>query len=178
MMTSDKTLARNAVGDPQAFGELFDRYALRVYRYTYSRVHHRENAEDITSQVFHDALQNIDQYKPIAPFSAWLFTIARRRIADFFRKSVPAEQLDDETPHDSVEILTDVIKSEELRQLEEQLKTLADDERELLRLRFAACMHYKEIASLLDKKPGAVKIAIYRLINRIKVNMENSDGSK
>ena len=48
-MTSDKTLARKATHDPDAFGELFDRYSLRIYRYTYSRVHHHESAEDITT---------------------------------------------------------------------------------------------------------------------------------
>ena len=66
-MTSDKILARRAAQDPEAFGELFDRYALKIYRYTYSRVRHHESAEDITSQVFHDAFENIRQYRPMAP---------------------------------------------------------------------------------------------------------------
>ena len=176
-MTSDKTLARKAAHDPDAFGELFDRYSLRIYRYTYSRVHHHESAEDITSQTFHDALKSIDQYKPIAPFGAWLFTIARRRIADFFKKSRPTEELSEEVSQDSQGILTGVIQKEGLGQLAEQLQTLSDEDRELLRLRFAAEMRYKDIAILVNKSPGAVKIAIYRLLNRLKENMENPDGS-
>ena len=177
-MTSDKTLARKAAYDPEAFGNLFDRYALKIYRYTYSRVHHHESAEDITSQVFHDAYKSIEQYRPIAPFSAWLFTIARRRIADSFRGEKPTEALTDDVPQESQGILTGIIKKEDLEDLVEQLQLLDDRERELLRLRFAGGMRYKDIAVLVEKTPGAVKIAIYRLLDRLKENMENPDGSK
>lgn len=177
-MTSDKALARKTPHDPEAFGELFDRYALRIYRYTYSRVRHRESAEDITSQVFHDAFKSIGQYRPVAPFSAWLFTIARRRIADFYKKSRPTEELSEEVPQDSAGILTGVIQNEDLGHLEEQLQTFDEGERELLRLRFAGEMRYKEIALLVNKSPGAVKIAIYRLLDRLKADMEQTDGTK
>lgn len=176
-MTSDQTLARRAAYDPEAFGELFDRYALKIYRYTYSRVRHHESAEDITSQVFHDAFENISQYRPVAPFSAWLFTIARRRIADFFRKSNPVTALTEELPQDRPEILDQLGAQEEHQRLAGQLEALDEDERELLRLRFAAEMPYKDIAALVNKKSGAVKIAIYRILDRLKANMEKTDVS-
>jgi RNA polymerase sigma-70 factor (ECF subfamily) len=175
-MTSDKSLARKAAQNPDAFGELFDRYSLKIYRYTYSRVHHHETAEDITSQAFRDALESIGQYKPIGPFAAWLFTIARRRIADFFRRKNPTDELQDDLPQESPEILDRVVHREDLRDLEAQLLALNEEERELLRLRFAAEMRYKDIAVLVGKTPGAVKIAIYRLLNRLKENMEKTDG--
>jgi RNA polymerase sigma-70 factor (ECF subfamily) len=155
---------------------LFDRYSLKIYRYTYSRVHHHETAEDITSQAFRDALESIGQYKPIGPFAAWLFTIARRRIADFFRRKNPTDELQDDLPQESPEILDRVVHREDLRDLEAQLLALNEEERELLRLRFAAEMRYKDIAVLVGKTPGAVKIAIYRLLNRLKENMEKTDG--
>ena len=177
-MTSDKILARKASQDPKAFGDLFDRYALRIYRYCYSRVPHRESAEDITSQVFQDALEHIDQYRPSGPFAAWLFTIARRRVADHYRTLKPAEELSEEISQGNPEILASVIQQENLRQLENSLQALDDNELELLRMRFAAGMHYKEIAALVDKTPGAVKIAIYRLLDRLKVKMEKTDDSQ
>jgi RNA polymerase sigma-70 factor (ECF subfamily) len=177
-MTSDKTLARKAVQDPSAFGELFDRYSLRIYRYCYSRASHRESAEDITAQVFQDALENIDQYRPVGPFAAWLFTIARRRIADHYRTLKPTEALSEEIPQGNPEVLASVIQKENLQQLEQCLQELDDYELELLRLRFAAGMRYKDIAALVEKKPGAVKIAIYRLLDRLKEKMEKTDDSK
>lgn len=176
-MTSDKALARKAAHDPNAFGELFDRYSLRIYRYVYSRVCHQESAEDITSQTFHDAFTGIERYQPVAPFSAWLFTIARRRIADFYKQSRPVEELSEEVPQETSGILAGVIHNEDLGCLEEQLQALKEEERELLRLRFAGEMRYKEIALLVDKTPGAVKIAIYRLLDRMKENMEQTDGT-
>ena len=60
----------------------------------------------------------------------------------------------------------------------DQLEKLDEDERGLLRLRYAAEMPYKDIAALVNKKPGAVKIAIYRLLDRLKANMEKTDASK
>lgn len=177
-MTSDKTLARKAVQDPKAFGELFDRYAIRIYRYCYSRASHRESAEDITAQVFQDALEHIDQYRPIGPFAAWLFTIARRRIADHYRALKPTEELSEEILQGNPEVLASVIQKENLQQLEQCLQELDDYELELLRLRFAAGMRYKDIAALVEKKPGAVKIAIYRLLDRLKEKMEKTDDSK
>ena len=177
-MTSDKTLARKAVQDPKAFGELFDRYALRIYRYCYSRASHRESAEDITAQVFQDALENIDQYRPIGPFAAWLFTIARRRIADHYRSLKPTEELSEEISQDNPEVLASIIQKENLQQLERCLQELDDYELELLRLRFAAGMRYKDIAALVEKTPSAVKIATYRLLGRLKEQMEKTDDSK
>jgi RNA polymerase sigma-70 factor (ECF subfamily) len=177
-MTTDKSLARKAVRNPDAFGELFDRYSLKIYRYIYSRVHHRETAEDITSQAFRDAFESIDQYRPIAPFSAWLFTITRRRIADHFRQANPADELPEDLSQGSPEILDGVAQREDLQDLAVQLRTLTEEDREMLRLRFAAQMRYKDIAALLKKSPGAVKMAIYRLLDRLKEKMEKTDGSK
>ena len=177
-MTSDKILAKKAAHDPEAFSDLFDRYALRIYRYCYSRVHHRESAEDITSQVFQDALEHIDQYRPISSFAAWLFTIARRRVADHYRRAKPTEALTEELSQENPEVLASVIQKERLQQLESSLQTLEDNELELLRLRFAAGMRYKEIAALVDKTPSAVKIATYRLLGRLKAKMEETDDSQ
>ena len=212
-MTSDKNLALHAAYDPTAFGELFDRYALRIYRYCYSRVQHHESAEDITAQVFQDALEHIDQYRPIGPFAAWLFTIARRRVADHYRALRPTEELSEESSQSNPEILAGVIRQEDLQRLESVLQKLDENDLELkplrgmqrhqrharrrvlrlgvhdegdvleegrqgvelLRLRFAAEMRYKEIAALVNKTPGAVKTATYRLLNRLKADMEKID---
>ena len=177
-MTSDKKLALNAAHDPKAFGDLFDRYALRIYRYCYSRVQHHESAEDITAQVFQDALEHIDQYKPLAPFAAWLFTIARRRVTDHYRRLKPTEELSEEFSQGNPEILAGVIQQEDLQSLEHSLRKLDEDDLELLRLRFAAGMRYKEIATLVDKTPGAVKTATYRLLDRLKADMEKTDDAQ
>lgn len=175
-MLSDKALAKRATHNPEAFAIIFDRYAIKVYRYIYSRVQHHESAEDITSQVFLATLENIQDYKPFGSFEAWIFTIARRRIADFYRKENPTEMLSDDIPPRESEILASVIQKESVSEFENQFHVLQEDEKELLRLRFAAGMRFKDIATLLGKKPDAVKIATYRLIDRLKKNMEIPNG--
>lgn len=174
MLNEDVRLALLSSKDPSAFGALYDRYILAVYRYIFSRIGHQQSAEDVTSQVFLEALEHIHKYRPIGTFAAWLFTIARRRTADYFRKAHPVQALEEEIAQDSVDLLSTVIRNEEYRQLNEHLQLLSEEERELLRLRFAAGLSFSDIGALLNKRPGAVKTATYRLLGRLERNMEES----
>lgn len=167
-------LALSAHNDPAAFAELYERYALAVYRYLFSRVWQPEIAEDLTSQVFLEALEHIHSYRPVGAFAAWLFTIARRRTADFFRKLRPTLALEEVMVRDPSEPLFEVIRNEEIRLLDEQLRELDEPEREMLRLRFAAGLSFVDIGALLGRKPAAVKTATYRLLDRLERNMETS----
>src|SRR5207245_7888372 len=84
----DEGPVERAKRDPAAFGDLYDRYCGLIYRYVYSRVHERALAEDITEDVFFKALRHIHQYRNMGrPFSAWLYQIANRAVAD---PTVPA----------------------------------------------------------------------------------------
>src|SRR5437660_4250091 len=82
----DEGPVERAKRDPAAFGDLYDRYCGLIYRYVYSRVHERALAEDITEDVFFKALRHIHQYRNMGrPFSAWLYQIANRAVADHYR---------------------------------------------------------------------------------------------
>src|SRR5512139_3936307 len=79
---------RSRDGDAEAFAELYRRYLTPVYRFIFRRVGGDVAvAEDLTSQVFLEALDGLSGYRERGRFVAWLFTIARRRLADRYRKS-------------------------------------------------------------------------------------------
>ena len=166
-------LAVEAKTDPVAFGRLYDHYVQPVYRYIYSRVGSTHEAEDITSQTFMAAYESLGRYRARGQFSAWLFRIARSKMNDHFRRSrrevgleAAGEMLERE---DSLGAL---IRAEELSRIRFLIQKLNEEEQDLIRLRYVADLSFAEIADLLGKREDAVKKSVYRLLERLKGQME------
>ena len=87
----DAQLVRAARRDLAAFGALYRRHVAPIYRYLYSRVGNAADAQDLTAQVFLEALQGLDRYREHGSFRAWLFTIARHKVCDW-RRRLPKEE--------------------------------------------------------------------------------------
>ncbi len=144
--------------DPKKFGLLYKKYANPVYRYILTRAGNKQIAEDITSQTFLSALESFSKFRQDGNFGSWLFTIARNKVNDHFRRSRTV------TPIHEVELITDgsdtlahSIQSDQAKIVQSLIKELTEDEQELLRLRFIAELSYSNIARLLHKSEGAVK---------------------
>jgi RNA polymerase sigma-70 factor, ECF subfamily len=166
-------LVRAAQRDPAAFAEIYDLYCAPVYRYLYSRVGNQLDSEDLTTQTFLAALENIHRYREQGQFAAWLFRIARAKATDYFRHGRPEVNLE------SVEICAEeadplglVIERQELDKLTTILGGLDGNQRELLRLRYVAELSFVEMAVLLGKNEAAVKKSYYRLLARIQSQVE------
>jgi RNA polymerase sigma-70 factor (ECF subfamily) len=104
------SLVRAAQQDPVHFSTIYLRYLNPVYSYLLAQVWDAGEAQDLTAQVFLQALEDLPKYRPIRPFSAWLFTIARHRAADYFRHRSQLP-LDEEInlPANSLDPLAEVI---------------------------------------------------------------------
>jgi RNA polymerase sigma-70 factor (ECF subfamily) len=149
---------------------LYQRYARPVYRYAYSRTGNQQDAEDLTEQVFMDALEGLGRYEERGQEAAWLFTIARRRVADFHRRRSEHLPFDEtlDTPVEQLRPEVEVSRRERLAHLDRLLASLDDEQQELLRLRFAADLTYAEIGQVIDKSEAAVKMAMSRLLTRLR----------
>ncbi len=174
----DAALVRAARRDPAAFAALYRRYVGPVYRYLYSRLGRVAEAEDLTAQAFSEALQALPQYRERERFAAWLFAIARRRLADHYRRRRPAEPLDERLPSGAKEAdpLGQVLRTEALERLAALVAGLGEAEQEMLRLRFAGGLSYAEMAAVLGKREGAVKMAMHRLLRRLEQDWEGHDA--
>lgn len=162
--------------DASAFDVLYDRYLPSVYRYIYQKVGNRTEAEDLTSVVFLHALEGIlkGQYTSRNKFSAWLFSIARTKTANYFRerKKMPIVDFDEELKTtDTQEFI-----HEEFRSLSKCYSELSHFEQELLALRFSADLDFATIASIVHKNKAAVKMATYRSLDKLRRRMEGLDG--
>jgi RNA polymerase sigma-70 factor (ECF subfamily) len=172
---ADAALVAAARRDRAAFGPLYDRYAPPIYRYLRSRVGSVAEAEDLTAQTFLAALQAFGRYRHDGHLAAWLFSIARRKAMDHFRRR-PPETLDDSHPSDAADPLAQVARSEEIARLSALIRTLGGEEQDLIRLRFVADLPFAEIASVLGKKEDAVKKTLYRLLARLQSQLEDRHG--
>ena len=167
-------LVEQAQTNPANFGLIYQQYAQLIYKYIYSRVRNQQDTEDLTSQTFMNAMQSLHKYRDQGYFSAWLFTIARNKVRDFYRKNKPeidVENIDNlnryaEGIHEQVE------RSLEVERLTRFVRGLKEEEQELIRLRYLAELPFAEIARVVGKKEDAVKKALYRLLERLEGQME------
>ena len=172
----EHALVRRAQVDAEAFGALYDRYVQRVYRYCYYRTNHAPDAEDLTAQIFLAALEALPRYRQDGHFAAWLFSIARKKVADFHRRA-PHASLEEYTfPAMYNDLAVDVEASQRREHLRKRIQALTEDERELIHLRYVAELSFAEIARALGRKEEAVKKSLYRLIARLKQALEAEHG--
>jgi RNA polymerase sigma-70 factor (ECF subfamily) len=171
-ITDELALVRRAQTDAQAFGALYDRYVQRVYRYCLYRTDHPHEAEDLTAQIFLAALEGLPRYRQDGHFAAWLFSIARNKVAEHHRRT-PHERFDEsQVPPLQLDLELTVEKSQRRERLLRLVQALAEDERELIHLRYVAELSFAELAKLLNRNEDAVKKTLYRLVARLKVQME------
>ncbi|MDK2982381.1 MAG: hypothetical protein PWQ55_2728 [Chloroflexota bacterium] len=171
-----RRLIRKAKKDPRFFAELYDLYFSSVYRYVYSRVADQKAAEDITSKTFLTALQHLPAYQERGLFAAWLFTIARSKLNDHFREqSRYATQAVPEFPDERRSPLASLQQKEALARMRELIRDLPEPKQDLLKLRFAGELSFKEIASIQGKTVAAVKKAFYRTLDSLRSQMEAED---
>ena len=171
--TGVNLLVRQARQDPQAFGALYQLYVRPVFKYLYSRLGNVHEAEDVTAQTFLGAFESFQNLHQDEHFPAWLFTIARHKALDHYRRRKNVTSLDDvsELPGGG-DPLQAVVQSEQAGQLAGLLQALPESERELLRLRFLAELSFPEMARLLHRNEAAVKKALYRLLARLQSQLE------
>ena len=166
-------LVETAKDEPLAFEQLYDRYVNSVYRYLFSRIGNKADTEDLTAQTFLTVLEKLPRYRERGHFEAWLFTIARNKAMDHFRKKQPEVHLDAaEMMAEQHGLLAELIHSEQVQQISTLISKLEDSEKELLRLRYVANLSFAEMAALLDKSQDAVKKSLYRLQVRLQNQLE------
>lgn len=175
----DATLAVMAAWDPDAFGELYDRYCDQIYRFAYRRLRDRQAAEDAAADVFFKALRAIGTYKPqVAPFSAWLYRIASNAVTDHLRARRPVNSLDTamDTPDGSEPVENQAINRLEADRVWLAVDNLSSAQRTAVILRLGHDLPIAEIAALMERSEGAVKLLLNRGLNGVR-NML-ADGTR
>jgi RNA polymerase sigma-70 factor (ECF subfamily) len=169
----EKSLIEAAQADPARFLELYERHFHRVYAFVSRRAGNRAVAEDITSQVFEQALTHLPKYEWRGiPFAAWLLRIASNALSDRWQR-------DARDSHDLPPDLPDARESDaiELRAMLFQLvDRLPDTQRQVIEMRFVEEKTIREVAAALDRTEGAVKQLQLRALDNLRKSMEVRHG--
>ncbi len=173
----ERALIEAAKQDPRRFGELYERHFDRVYAYASRRLGNRSAAEDVTSEVFHHALANLPKFEwRGAPFGAWLMRIAANALADRWRRL--AHEQGSESAGECVSPEPSPEEIELRAQLFRLVDELPDDQRRVVRLRFAHEKSIREIATAMGRTEGAVKQLQFRGLAALRAEVSKVAGRK
>jgi RNA polymerase sigma-70 factor (ECF subfamily) len=162
-----RVVARAKAGDSQAFDELYDRYAGRVYRYALARVAEPADAEDLLQRVFLKVIEALPRYEDRGvPFGAWLFRIARNAVVDQGRVPQPTTTLDAALGHvdgaHGPDRLAELAADRAV--VRAALSELTPEQREVVLYRFFAGLSPREIGLLMGKREGTIRALQFRAL--------------
>lgn len=170
-IAAEETEIEAAKQDPRAFGPLYNRYYARILQFVYGRTASKDDARDITQQVFIAALENITKYKATGvPYSAFLFRVALNELNRFYRRSKvrQAVNIDDEQVGDVLGEIGAENTAETDARLMKALQHLEPEEMSLMQMRFFDRVPFKELCEILGISETATKARVYRLLERLK----------
>jgi RNA polymerase sigma-70 factor, ECF subfamily len=178
--TDERLLVEAAQRDPSRFADLYECNFERVYAYVSRRLSDREAAQDVTSDVFHQALANLDRFEwRGVPFLAWLLRIASNAIADYWRGSSREQPMSDEVGPESHPVNPANIEDVERRALVFRLVgTLPPDQRRVIEMRFAEEKGIREIARELNRSEGAIKQLQFRGIQSLRAQVRGTADTR
>jgi len=163
-----------AKSDPAAFGELYDRYFARIYRFVRTRIHDDGLAEDVTADVFISALRCIKSYQDQGrPFSCWLYRIAANAVASHYRNRRPLLSIDEAVDLAAVEAdpADEVVARDRVRAVWQAVDRLPAQQRAAMILKFSDDLTMEDIGAILGKSPAAAKLLIYRAVQRLRAEL-------
>ena len=178
--SDERILVEAAQRDPSRFAELYERNFDRVYAYVSRRLTDRSAVEDVTAEVFRQALANLGQFEwRGSPFVAWLVRIAANAVTDHWRR-VSREQpmLEADGPESAPSDPASIDAVERRALLFRLVRSLPADQRRVIEMRFAQEKGVREIARELNRTEGAVKQLQFRAIQNLRAQLQKSPEKK
>jgi len=161
----------------QEFIILYDELFPRIFTYVRYRCDDLVEADDLTSAIFERALKFLKSYQPsVAPFSAWLFGIARNEVNKHLRaratkqclafEEIQGHPINDPTPEELV------MEIESHREMVEAMTSLSERERDLLGLKFSSRLTNRQIAEITGLSESNVGVIIYRSLHKLRKKLQ------
>ncbi|MFH1046898.1 MAG: RNA polymerase sigma factor [Patescibacteria group bacterium] len=170
--------------DSDAFGELYDMYVRRIYRFVYFKVPSAEVAEDLTSETFLKAWRYLMNKRDVPHLQALLYSVARSVVIDWYRSSANErgdvsldEAIMDELPGTGSQQLLAAIETDiDMTRVLKTVRGLKDEYREVILMKYLDEMSNSEIASALGKTATHVRVIAHRAIQALGDAIESNES--
>ena len=159
-------IVRAKKGDVEAYNVLVSRWEKRVFNYLLKLVTNREDALDLTQDVFLKAYQNLRKLEEAEKFTSWLFRIAHNEAFSLLRK--PKREAEMVGDFAGGEISGRLYPSETALAVESALKRLSPEQREVVSLKVYQGFKFEEIAAVLEAPVSTVKSRLYSALDLLK----------
>lgn len=166
--------------DPESYAQLYDAYIEQIYRFVYFKVSTREEAEDITSEVFLKGWNYVNENREIKSFSGLLYRIARNCVIDLYRQkaSKPESFLEDHLekgfePGDRGKWFGKMNIKLDSEKILQALKKLKQEYQEVITLRYVDELTVEEMSEIIGKGNMAVRVTMHRAIKKLKQILES-----
>jgi len=175
----ERTLVRRAIArDREAFGVLYDRHVVRVYRHIYYMVGNAAEAEDLSAQAFLQAWEAIHRYQIRgAPFVSWLLRIAHNLGVSYLRSKresseLPETLIDHSKGNNPEEVVQRLAETDRVKKA---IMRLREEQRQVILLRFVEDLEYKEVAEIVGKSVAAVRVIQHRALNALRKQIRQEE---
>jgi len=174
-------ISRVLKGEQNAYAELVNRYQSYVFTLTMRFTKNREDAEELSQDIFVKAYRSLADFRGASKFSTWLYTIVNTTCITFLRKKrLEVHSLDNEKVFESVENhdsgfnANQVEQKSKVNMVNQAIAMLNTDDAEILTLFYKAEQSLEEIAQVLGLETNTVKVRLHRARQRLKDRMESS----
>lgn len=191
--TDERTLVERAqAGDAEAFGRLYELYVDRVYGFVRFRVRDRSLAEDLTQEVFIQAMRGLGSFDWRGSLAPWLLRIARNAVVDHWRRrgrrperAQTAAEAGEEDEDSLIGRMADEESEREVAtaeqaldraRIEEAAEGLTDLQQQVIALRFTAGLSIRETAEVMERSEGAIKNLQHHALRGLKSQLRWHEG--
>ena len=167
-LEEERRMILAAQRDTAAFAALYERYVDQIHGYIYTLTRNREVADDVTAATFAKALEELPRFQwRGVPYSAWLYRVAGNLLARERRRPGWAE-LQPEMPDNAPDLADLAVRRESDDVVREAVAALPPDQRQVVLLRFGGDLSNREIAQLMHRSEGAVKLLTFRALTALR----------
>ena len=153
--------------------KIYDLYCGKVMGYIAARVQRRAAAEDLCADVFEKAFRKRDAFDASkASISTWIFTITRNTVIDYFRKTRPTEEPDENLASDE-EVDEHLLSQETLSELASALNRLPEELQDIIVLMYYDGKPMTEVATMMGLSYGAIKLRHQKALAQLKLMLRD-----
>jgi RNA polymerase sigma-70 factor (ECF subfamily) len=179
LLSDNEIITRVLRGEAALYSDLVKRYQHFVFTLVLRYTPNRQDAEEITQDVFVKAYRSLADFRGESKFSTWLYAIATTTCITFLRKKkLPVHSLDNEQVFEVADNQNSGFKANQIEQkskvqvLNEAIKLLSIDDARIITLFYQGEQSLEEIARIIGAEPNTVKVKLHRARQRLKEKME------